>query len=50
MPEDSGKAQAVIKDEAGGTWRRKPTTATVDNQEHTEAAYPKIRAVGRIGC
>lgn len=50
MPADSGKVQVVIKDETGGTWRRKPTTATVDNQEHTEAAYPKIRAVGRIGC
>ena len=50
MPEDSGKVQAVIKDEAGGTWRRKPTTAIVDNQEHTEAACLKIRAGGRIGC
>jgi len=50
MPADSGKVQAVIKDEAGGTWRRKPTTAIVDNQEYTEAACPKIRAGGRIGC
>lgn len=24
MPADSGKAQVVMKDEAGGTWRRKP--------------------------